>query len=105
MQIQVNTDSSIEGDQRLEEYVTEVVEQKLSRFREQITRVEVHLRDENSEKGGPDDKRCMMEARLRGLDPSAATHKAETVKQSVAGASTKLRKVLDRRLGKLKEHR
>lgn len=105
MQVQVNTDSSIKGDQRLEEYVTEAVETKLKRFREDLSRVEVHLRDENSEKGGSDDKRCMMEARVKGLKPTAVTFKHGTVKGAINGAVGKMRTALDRELGKRKEHR
>ena len=105
MKIQVNTDSSVKGDQRLESYVQESVENKLKRFRSEITRVEVHLRDENSEKGGPDDKRCMIEARLKGLDPTSVTHRADNVKSAVNGAISKLRKALDTTMGKRKTHR
>ncbi len=105
MKIQVNTDSSVKGDQRLESIVEEKVENKLKRFQNDITRVEVHIRDENSEKGGPDDKRCLIEARLKGLDPSSATDRANTVEAAVNGAISKLQKVLDSTLGKRKSHR
>lgn len=36
-----------------------------------ISRVEVHLSDEDGKKGGQNDKRCMMEARLDGRQPAA----------------------------------
>ena len=39
---------------------------RCERFSAHITRVEVHLGDENAGKRGSDDKRCMMEARLEG---------------------------------------
>ena len=83
MQIQINTDRNIEGREALATQVSGVVESALSRFSDHITRVEVHLSDENSaKKGGHDDIRCMMEARLEGRQPVAVTHQAATVDAS-----------------------
>lgn len=60
MQIQVNTDDNIDGDVALIAQVEADVRDGLSRFADQITRVEVHLSDENANKGGSDDQRCMI---------------------------------------------
>lgn len=105
MKIQVNTDSSIKGDQRLEEIARGVVEDSLDRFRHDITRVEVHLKDVNSHKGGSDDKRCLMEARLEGRRPTAVTHNAGSVEEALYGAAGKLERALNSTLGRLKKHR
>jgi len=65
MQIQINTDSNIEGNERLAQQVEAVVRDALDRFSAQITRVEVNLSDEDSDKKfGAEDKRCLLEARL-----------------------------------------
>ncbi len=53
------------------------------RFSPQVTRVEVHLADENGEKAIGDDKRCVMEARLGGLKPCAVSFQAASVTQAV----------------------
>lgn len=66
MIIQVNTDSSIENDAALTAHVQTVVEKALSRFSDKVTRVEVHLHDENAHKPGDHDKRCLLEVRLAG---------------------------------------
>lgn len=100
MKVQINTDRNIEGDQSFAAHVTTVVEGALSRFSDRITRVEVHLSDENSAKGGDDDKRCMMEARLEGLQPTAVTHQAATPDQAVAGAATKLKRSIESALAR-----
>ncbi|MFU8805872.1 MAG: HPF/RaiA family ribosome-associated protein [Bradymonadaceae bacterium] len=105
MRVHVNTNSSVEGDESLEAHVEEVVLNVLARFKEDVTRVEVHITDENSHKGGTDDKRCMMEARIEGLNPVAVTHNAGTVKESVSGAATKMRNALSTTLGRAKRHR
>ena len=104
MQIQVNTDSNIEGREKLADHVKGVVEGAMSRFRERITRVEVHLSDENGLKSGQDDKRCMMEARLEGRQPAAVTHHAATLNQAINGAADKLQRSIESTLGRLHDH-
>jgi len=101
MQIQVNTDHNIEGHQTLLTHVTSVVEDSMGQMSEHITRVEVHLSDENSDKKqGKDDLRCMMEARLEGSQPVAVTQHAETLHQAIDGAAEKLHRLIDSTLGK-----
>jgi len=101
MQIQVSTNNHIAGSAELAQYVEGEVQAALQRFSRQITRVEVHLSDENSHKSGDADKRCVMEARLAGLQPVAVNHNAPTVNQAVDGAVEKIARVLERTLGKL----
>lgn len=105
MQIQVNTDKNIEGREELVAQVEAAVAKALSHVSTHVTRVEVHLSDENGDKGGHDDKRCMMEARLEGRPPTAVTCEAATVADAVAGAADKLKHSLERTLERLHEHR
>ena len=46
MQIQVNTDHTIEGHEALADQIRGVVENALSRMSDHITRVEIHVTDE-----------------------------------------------------------
>lgn len=102
MQVQINTDSNIEGHDELTQQVEAVIRDALDRFSERITRVEVHLSDENSnQKFGIDDKRCLLEARLAGLRPTAVSHQAATLEQAVDGAAEKLKRSLESTLGRL----
>jgi ribosome-associated translation inhibitor RaiA len=106
MQIKINTDHNIEGHQALTAQVTGVVENALSRFSDHITWVEVHLSDENSNKKvGHDALRCMMEARLEGLQPIAVTHHATTLDQAVDGAAEKLTNLIESALGRIHDQR
>lgn len=100
MKIQVNTDAHIHGREALATQVSTTVEHALQRFKDQITRVEVHLSDQNGDKSGPHDKRCVMEARLEGRPPIAATHEAETLDQAVRGAADKLTRLIESQLGR-----
>ena len=106
MQIQINTDGNIEGHETLATEVSTVVESALNRHSNHITRVEVHLSDENSDKkGGNRDMRCLMEARLEGRQPIAVTHQAATLDQAVDGAADKLTKSIDSTLGRLRDQK
>lgn len=102
MIIQVNTDSNIEGSRELFQQIKTVVGSGLERFGDRVTRVEVHLSDENSDKkAGTEDKRCLLEARLAGMQPLVASHEAGTMEQAVDGAVDKLMRSIDTTLGKL----
>ena len=105
MKIQINTDHNIKGHEALTVKVREQVEGALSRISEHITRVEVHLSDENGNKKSQNDKRCMIEARLEGHQPLAVTNQSETLEQAVEGASDKLIKLIDSTLGRLRDHK
>ncbi len=105
MKIQINTDNHISGSQEKTQPVIDSVSDSLDRFREQITRIEVHLSDENSKKKGQNDIKCMIEARLKGLDPVAVTEKSDSVEKAVEGALDNLTSLLDTRLGRLKKYR
>ncbi len=105
MQIQVNTDNHIEGGEELTRQVEAVVEGALGRFSDQITRVEVHLTDENSSsKSGENDKRCVMEARPAGLQPITVSEQGATLELALDGAADKLEKTLKRTFGRLDDH-
>lgn len=103
MHVQISTDSNIEGGEDLTRTVTATVEDTLGRFGDWLTRVEVHLSDENSHKGGSD-KRCVMEVRLEGMKPVAVKDQADHIEQAVTGAADKLEKMLDHTLGRLSNH-
>ena len=100
MQIQINTDHNIDGHEALAAQVSEVVESALSLVSDHITRVEVHLSDENGDKRGQSDKRCMLEARMEGRQPIAVTHQAATLVQAVDGAADKLTRLIESTLGR-----
>lgn len=101
MQVQINTGHNIDGREALAAHVRGVVESVLDRVSDRITRVEVHLSDENGVKHGQDDQRCMMEARLAGRPPTAVTHHAATLDLAVDGAAAKLLSSIEHTLGRL----
>lgn len=104
MQIQFNTDNTVEGNARMQSHFSEEISEILKRFEDKITRVEVHLGDENNEKFGMDDKRCLIEVRLAGKNPVAVTNHANTIEKAVSGATDKMKKLLTTTFEKLKAH-
>ena len=104
MQIQINTDHNIEGGEKLAAHFSTVVEGALEQFSDRITRVEIHLSDQNAGKSGQEDKRCMMEARLEGRQPITVTHSAASLDQAVDGAAHKLTRLIEGTLGRLHDH-
>ena len=91
MMIQSRTDNNIEGGDAMKTRVRARVSDALDRYADRITRVQVHLGDENSDKkSGVNDMRCMVEVRLAGLDPIAVRDTAPTVEQAVDGALDKV---------------
>ncbi len=105
MQVQINTDHNIEGREELGAHLSGIVKGALSRCSDHITRVEVHLTDENGRKSGRDDKRCVMEARLESRPPVAVTHHAATLHQAVSGAADKLTALIESTRGRLHDQR
>jgi len=102
MKIQINTDRHIDGHETMTAQVGITVEAALSRFSDHISRVEVHLSDENGNKSGQNDKRCMIEARLEGRHPIAVTHNAANLDQAVEGALDKLAGMIESTIGRLR---
>ncbi|RZM26860.1 MAG: HPF/RaiA family ribosome-associated protein, partial [Pedobacter sp.] len=91
MKIQINTDQNIEGNERVQSFLEQKISDALARFESHITRVELHLSDENSIKNGPDDIRCLFEVRLEGLEPLAVTANADTIEAVVSKAIDKVK--------------
>lgn len=101
MQININTDKTIERHQGLNDHVESVVQAAVARFGEHITRVEVHLSDDNSQKSVDGGNRCLLEARLTGYQPIAVSEHAATLHQAISGAADKLKRAVDSALGRL----
>jgi Sigma 54 modulation protein / S30EA ribosomal protein len=105
MQIQVNTDHNIEGREVLAGRVEAAVRAALSRFSDQITRVEAHLGDESAGRPSGGDKRCMLEARVAGRQPVAVTNYADTLDEAFRGAADKLGRLLESEFGRLDDRK
>ena len=103
MHVQINPAEGVEVSEALAQHIHHSLEAVEKRFGDRLTRVEIHLKDVNGPKGGPD-KHCMVEARPRGLEPAVAESTADDAYDSVRLAAERLEKVLGKRIGKLADH-
>ena len=99
MQVLVNSGKHVTSSMAFTDDISNRVRSKLQRYADHLTRIEVHLSDENALKSGPQDKRCKVEARMKGRDPLTVSHDAEELQQAIDGAMNKLTNALDRNLG------
>lgn len=102
MQIQVNTDNQIDGHERMHRYVETTIGESMKRFESKLTRVEVHIHDDNSnKKSADDDIRCVIESRPRGLKPLSVENSAGGIEPALKGAIDKMTRALDHAFGRL----
>jgi ribosome-associated translation inhibitor RaiA len=104
MLITIHTDNHIQGREDVAQTVEAMVADAIGDFSEWLTRVEVHLSDVNGNKGGDDDKRCVIDAHPKGSSHIAAQHNSSTVREAIDGAleklMTMLQKIHDKRIDK-----
>ena len=103
MNIQINSNRSVPVDIGRSMRVQASISQYLQRFDGQITRLEVHLSDENGVRSGSDDHRCVLEARPAGRDPVVVTNQAATAEEAAHGAAQKMQRLLTSLFAKLEE--
>lgn len=102
MTILVNTDNHIEGKEELNNYITNLYTEKLSRFNSHLTRIEVHLSDENAGKAGTDDKKCSIEAKIEGADPIFASAQSDEMSKAIHEGLQKIKRGIEHHLDKVK---
>lgn len=103
MQIQVNHDNHIEGSQRLNNYIKELAVKNLNHYGEHITKVEVHLSDENAHKTGLNDKKSIIEVRIEGRQPIVVSHQSNSLDSSINKSFKKMKLTLDKIFAKLSD--
>jgi Baseplate wedge protein gp25/Sigma 54 modulation protein / S30EA ribosomal protein len=103
--IQIHADNQVPSDNERDGRLEEQIRQRLARFEDRITDVEVHVSDVNGTRGGHADLRCSLEARVNGLPPIAVVDEGDNVDRAVIGAAKKAVRALDHQLGRLRDNR
>jgi hypothetical protein len=101
MQIQINSDKHIPMHAKLSGLIEADLHRILNRFEPQLTRIEVHLSDENGDKSGAQDKRCILEARPRHYPSLTVTNDSADVQTALSGAANKMQRLLETTFGRL----
>ena len=99
MQLQINA-PHVDVPDAFEGYIERRAHEVLGPFVDKLTRIEVHLSDQNGASRAGVDMRCVLEARPRAMDPVAVDVTAETPRDAVRIALDKMKHALDHRLGK-----
>jgi len=105
MNIQINTGHNIQGNKALIAKFSDTIKSALIRMSDHITKVEVHLKDEDGDKKGKNDKRCMIEAHLEGRQPIVVTEHADNLNQALDGAIEKLISMIESIRGRQHDQR
>ncbi|MBB5316159.1 HPF/RaiA family ribosome-associated protein [Tunturibacter empetritectus] len=103
MQIQISSDKNISMHSKLSHLIESDLHRILNRFKDEITRVEVHLSDEDGDKAGAQDKRCRLEVRPKRHQSLAVTNKSSNIPASVTGAASKMQRLLISTFGRIQD--
>ena len=89
---------------QVEEFVREHLQVSFEKFADKISRIEVHLLDENGQKGGGDDKICTIDVKLSGMGLLHVRAKNDDIYSSILKAiqraDASIAKTLDRKSSK-----
>lgn len=101
MQVQIHTDSHIQGSEAMAQWASQAIKSGLTRFSGQLAHVEAHLSDINGgKKTSPENLQCVLEARLDGHPPQVVKNQAANLNQAIDGALSKLERLLGSTLEK-----
>jgi ribosomal subunit interface protein len=101
MNIQFNTGNNIDGSDRQRDYFSTLISEDLKRYDSQMTRLEVHLSDQDNSQHEKSEIKCTLEARLKNLNPIVVTNHGNSHEEAIKGATQKLKKSLDTVTGRL----
>lgn len=104
MKILLNTDKTIDGSKKHQDYYTAQITEELEMYASEITRVDVHVSDQNGIKEGENDIRCLLEVRMEGKQPIVVKCQADTEELAVSGALDNLKACLETIHGRMKNH-
>lgn len=90
--------------EEMRETMKATVEKAFSRYSEYVTRIELKFSDVNANKKGENDKKCVLEARPKGLQPVVVTSFGDTIDNAMSEAIDKMKASLDTSLGRLRNH-
>ncbi len=105
MQILINSDKNIFMHAALSTSIEAEIHRLLDRFDNHLTRIEVFVTDENADKSGPKDKRCVIEARPNNHQSLTVTDESADVQTAVSGAAKKMQRLLETTFGRIADKR
>jgi hypothetical protein len=95
VEVDINIDRGMDDYDAFAPRVRGVVEGVLARHADFIAHVEVRLNEENQQRKGQAERRCLLEARFEGSESVAVTHQAATTDEAVRGAAEKMTQLIE----------
>lgn len=105
MRLYVHTDPHTDGRDEAVHQIEAKVTAALSRFSDDITRVDVFLTDETAGTARRVTKRCLLEVRPDGVNPIVVVHEARSATQALGGALHKISGTLQSHVGRLDDRK
>jgi ribosome-associated translation inhibitor RaiA len=105
MQILINSDKNIAMHAALSTSIEAEIHRLLDRFDSDLTRIDVFLTDENGDKPGLQDKRCILEARPKNHQSLTVTDDSNDLQTAVSGAAKKMQRLLETTFGRIADKR
>jgi ribosome-associated translation inhibitor RaiA len=105
MKILITTDNHIVMKRERSQAVESEIDGAIERFERQLSRLEVHLSDQNADKGGDREIKCVIDAHIDGMKTVTATEYAATVDEAITGATEEMKRLLESTFSKVDEKR
>jgi len=105
MHVQIHSDSTISMHNRFSDSIAAYITNVLQRFEPYLTRVEVHLTSEAHKNSGPQDKRCLLEARPKRHQSLVVWDESTDIETAFSSAAAKLHRHLENTYGRLDNKR
>ena len=96
MLIQVNTDNRVEGAEAANAAIEARIRDRLARFADRLTRIELHIRDVDGDRNGGQGMEATLEARPAGGQPIVVNAQASSIDSAVADVVRKAVDILNR---------
>ncbi len=100
MKILINSDKTIHSSASLQDNLKDILHKELSHYQPKLSRIDVHLTDQNGVKEGVNDILCLIEAHIDGRPSALASEQADTVELAFSGALDHLVSSLERDFGR-----
>jgi ribosome-associated translation inhibitor RaiA len=105
MKILITTDNHIVMNRERSQAVESEIDGAIERFERHLTSLDVHLADENADKGGDRKIKCVIDAHIEGMKTVTVTEYASTVDEAITGATEEMKRLLEATFSKLDEKR
>ncbi len=100
MKILINSDKTIHSSASMQDNLKDILNRELTSYQTKLSRIDVHLTDQNGVKEGVNDILCLIEAHIDGRPSTLASQQADTLELAFSAALDHLVSSLERDFGR-----